>query len=186
MRRILLSGLLLTTAPVMIVAVSATFDLELEAVALLGVAVGAVVALVPHRSPSARLAGLLVSFAVAFAGYAVRAAAMPDTSAGRAVVVGLVVGACALVAAATTERLPLWSLLLGAAAVAGGYEFTYAAAPPELAETAPSTATMLLITMGAGFVAAALVPVGGDGAPPRTPAEHAVEGGIDDVLEVTA
>lgn len=157
MRRNLLAGLVLAVAAALVVVVGATFDLELESVALLGAALGAVLALVPDRGPVARLIGFVAGFGIAWVGYAVRAAMLPDTSAGRAVAVGLVVVLCAVVAAATMDRLPLWTFLLGTAALAGGYEFTYSAAPPELLDTSVSTATMLLFTVGIGFLAAALV-----------------------------
>ncbi len=55
------------------------------------------------------------------------------------------------------DRLPLWTTLLGTAALTGAYEFTYAAAPPELATTSVSTATTLLFNVAVGFLAAALV-----------------------------
>jgi hypothetical protein len=157
MRRSFLSGLTLAVAAVLVVVLSATFDLELESVALLGAALGAVLALVPDRGPGVRLAAFGLGFAVAWAGYIVRAQFLPDTSTGRAVAVGVVVVLCTLVAALSADRLPLWSVLLGTAAFAGGYEFTYNAAPPELLDTSLSTATTLLFTVGIGFLAASLV-----------------------------
>jgi hypothetical protein len=156
MRRNFLSGLALATAAVLVVVLSATFDLELESVALLGAALGAVLALVPDRGPGARLAGFALGFVIA-AGYIVRAQFLPDTSSGRAVAVGLVVVLCTLVAALSADRLALWSVLLGTGAFAGAYEFTYNAAPPELLDTSLSTATTLLFTVGIGFLAASLV-----------------------------
>lgn len=84
MRRNFLSGLALAIAAVLVVVLSATFDLELESVALLGAALGAVVALVPDRGPGARLAGFAFGFAIAWIGYVARALLLPDTSSGRA------------------------------------------------------------------------------------------------------
>jgi hypothetical protein len=126
-------------------------------VALLGGALGAVVALVPDRGPAARLGGFAAGFVAAWIGYAVRAALLPDTSGGRAVAVGLVVLLCVGVTALSMNRLPLWSTLLGTAALSGAYEFTYAAAPPEFLSTSFSTATTLLLNVAVGFLAAALV-----------------------------
>jgi hypothetical protein len=87
----------------------------------------------------------------------VRAAMLPDTAGGRAVAVGLIVLLCVAITAVTMDRLPLWTTLLGTAALTGAYEFTYAAAPPELATTSVSTATTLLFNVAVGFLAAALV-----------------------------
>jgi hypothetical protein len=168
MRKTLLAGLALTVAAVLVVLLSATFDLELESVALLGVAMGAVLALVPDRTPAVRLAGFFGGFVAAWVGYLVRAALLPDTAGGRSVAVALVVVLCVAITAATMNRLPLWTTLLGTAALTGAYEFTYAAAPPEVATTSMSTATTLLFTLAIGFLAAALVaPAAGEVRPVR-------------------
>ncbi len=166
MRKTLLAGLLLAVAAVVVVWVSAVFGLELESVALLGAALGAVVALVPDRSPAARLGGFAAGFVAAWLGYILRAAVLPDTAGGRAVAVGLVVLLCVGATAVSMNRLPLWSTLLGTAALSGAYEFTFAAAPPEVMSTSMSTATTLLFNVAVGFLAAALV------APPAATGEH--------------
>ena len=157
MRRTLLAGGVLAVAAVLVVIVSSALDLELESVALLGGALGAVVALVPDRTPLVRLGGFAAGFVAAWIGYVVRAALLPDTAGGRAVAVGLVVLLCVGITAASMDRLPLWTTLLGTAALSGAYEFTFAAAPPELASTSVSTATTLLFNVAVGFLAAALV-----------------------------
>ena len=157
MRRTLVAGLVLAVAAVLVVLVSSELELELESVALLGGALGAVVALVPDRSAPVRLGGFAAGFVAAWIGYVVRAAMLPDTAGGRAVAVGLVVLLCVGITAASMDRLPLWTTLLGTAALTGAYEFTYAAAPPELATTSVSTATTLLFNVAVGFLAAALV-----------------------------
>jgi hypothetical protein len=156
MRRTLLVGFSLTLAAVAAVLVSGWLDLELETVALLGAAAGAIVALVPDRTPSARLAGFLGGFAIAWVGYVVRAATLPDSSGGKAVVVALVLGLSTLLVIATRGWLPLWATLLGAGAFAGAYEPAYVAAPTEVLSTSLSTATMLLATSAIGFLAVTL------------------------------
>jgi hypothetical protein len=153
----LVAGVVLAVAAVLVVALSAEFGLDLESTALLGAALGAVVALVPDKAPSARLAGFAAGFVVAWVGYVLRAAFLPDSTSGRAVATGAVVLLCVAVAAVTRERLPLWTTLLGTAALTGAYEFTYAAAPPELASTSLSTATTLLLNVAVGFLAASVV-----------------------------
>jgi hypothetical protein len=166
MRKTLLVGLVLTLAAVLVVFVSAGLDLELESVALLGVAVGAVVALVPDRTPFLRLAGFAGGFVAAWVGYLLRAAVLPDSTGGRAVVIALVIAVAVAIAAVSMGRVPLWSTLLGAAALAGAYEYTYSAAPPEVASTSVSTATALLFTAAVGFLATAII------APSASPAER--------------
>lgn len=157
MRANLLSGLVLACAAVLVVWSSAALGLDLESVALLGAALGAVVALVPDRSALSRLGGFGIGFVIAWVGYAARALLLPDSSSGRAVAVFLVVLACAVVAAVAGERIPLWSLLLGTAALAGGYELTYSDAPSQMLDTSVSVATTLLFTTGVGFLAASII-----------------------------
>lgn len=130
MRKSLLAGVVLAVAAMLVVAMSAALELDLESTALLGVALGAVVALVPDRSPLVRLAGFAAGVVISWLGYVARAALLPDTASGRAVAVGIVVLLCVGVTAATMNRVPLWSVLLGTAGFAGAYEFTFAAAPP--------------------------------------------------------
>jgi len=192
MRRTLLVGLVLTLAAVVVVLVSGWFDLELEPLALLGVAVGAIVALVPDRTPLMRLAGFAGGFVAAWIGYIVRAAVLPDSSGGRAVAVGLVVVLAVAIAAASLGRIPVWAALLGAGAFAGAYEHTYAAAPPEVASTSLSIASALLLAAAIGYLAVALVAPAGERphthphrAPrPRTQDEAGTIA-LDDMMEKT-
>lgn len=157
MRKNILAGVVLAIAAGLIVLVSRTFELDLDSVALLGGAMGAVVALVPERSVGARLGGFAAGFVAAWVGYAVRAAVLPDTSGGRAAAVVLTVLLCVGIVAISQNRLPLWSLLLGTGTFAGAYELTFAAAPPELVSSSVSTATTLLFNVAVGFLAATLV-----------------------------
>lgn len=157
MRRTLLVGAVLTVAATLVVLLSDWLDLELEPVALLGVALGAVVALVPDRSPLMRLAGFLAGFFLAWGGYLLRAGVFPDTTGGLAAAVALVLGLCVVVAAVSLGRIPLWSTFLGAAAMVGAYEYTFAAAMPEVMTTSPSTATSFLVTAGVGFALVSLL-----------------------------
>ena len=186
MRRMLLVGVLLAIAAAAAISASAILDLELESVALLGAAMGAVIALVPDRTLLTRVLGFAAGFVIAWIGYVIRAMWMPDTSSGRAVAAAIVVFACVAVAAGTLERIPLWAPLLGAGAFAGAYEFTYNVAPPELATTSVSTATTMLFNVGVGLLAGVLAGPSTALAPGagrhdrRTPAETAT---FDDLLE---
>ncbi|HSV40995.1 MAG TPA: hypothetical protein VLI04_19700 [Nocardioidaceae bacterium] len=188
MRKLLLVGVLLAFAAAAAIGASAILDLELESVALLGAAMGAVIALVPDRTLLTRIVGFASGFVIAWFGYIVRAAWMPDTSAGRAVAAAIVVFACVAVVAATLERIPLWAPLLGAGAFAGAYEFTYNVAPPELMTTSVSTATTMLFNVGVGLLAGVLA---GPGSARTTVAgrhggrvpEQATS--LDDILEHT-
>ena len=154
MKRYILAGLVLALITTVVVAVASP---ELQAVALLGAAIGGTLGLVPDRSPAHRVGGFAVGFAAAWLGYALRAAVLPDATSGRAVAVLLVLLVCLAVAAGTRGRLPLWSTLLGAAAMTGAYEATYAADPTAFVSSSASTATSILLAAGAGFLATALL-----------------------------
>jgi hypothetical protein len=157
MRRNLLVGVVLMVAAVVVVFVSDLFDLKLDSAALLGLAVGAVVALVPDGNPATRLIGFVVGIVAAWVGYLLRAGLLPDSVGGRSVAVVIVLAVCVALAAATTGRVPLWSSLLGAAAMVGAYEYSYAAAPPEVMSTSVSAVTALLMTSAVGFLVPALL-----------------------------
>jgi hypothetical protein len=186
MRKSIFAGVVLALAAALVMWLSAAFDLELESVVLLGTAVGAVVALVPDRTPLARFLGFAAGFLAAWVGYFVRAALLPDTAGGRAVAVGLILLLCVAVVAASLGRLPLWSSLLGAAALAGGYEYTYAAAPPEVASTSVSAATSLLFCLAVGYLVAAMVAPPDGAAPSRRTRDEDLENtSFDDLMEKT-
>lgn len=156
MRRTLLSGLVLVAAAFLTVLIGTWLDLELDDAALLGVAAGAVVALVPSSTPMRRLAGFALGVVLTVVGYLVRAALLPDTVGGRATFAALVVALCVVAAAVTASRLELWSTLLGAATFFGLFEATYNLAPPRVVENAVSSLTALAVCVAVGFCAAVL------------------------------
>ena len=157
MRKSYGAGLVLAVTAGLIVLISSALDLDLASVALLGAAMGAVVALVPDRTPAARLAGFAAGFVLGWIGYVVRAAVLPDTSLGQALDVAVVVVLAVAIAAASGSRLPLWTLLLGLGAFAGAYELTFVDDPTQVLTTSLSTATTMLFNVGAGFLVASLV-----------------------------
>ncbi|HEY2880303.1 hypothetical protein [Nocardioides sp.] len=170
MRTTLLTGGVLVVAAVVLVLLSSSLGLDVESVALMGASSGAVIALVPHRSPQWRLIGFLVGFSASWLAYLLRAGFLPDTAAGHAIAVGLVVAICSLAAALSRDRIPLWSTLLGAAVLTGSYETTYIEAPSQVLSTSLSTSTSVLLAVAFGFFAAALV------APQNTESDERVDG----------
>jgi hypothetical protein len=160
MRRSLFAGLFLAAFAALIIGLGELFGLDLQPVALLGAALGGVLGLVPHRSPLGRLGGFALGFALAWVGYALRAAMLPDTAGGRALaafaVVALITGVCAV----SAGRLPLWSGLLGAAAIAGAYEEIYTGAPSQFLKDSPTAATTILLAAALGYLATSLVSEG--------------------------
>jgi hypothetical protein len=133
------------------------FGLELDQVALLGVTLGAVVGLVPDRTLGERIVGFAFGFVLAWMGYAIRAAVLPDTATARAIVVFVVIAAAMLIAVASQGRLPLWSFLVGSAALVGAYEQTYAASPSLFLTDSPVAATTILLAVAMGVIGSVIL-----------------------------
>ncbi len=157
MAKNVVGGLVLAVVAALIVGLGAFLGLDLAPVALLGATLGGVIGLVPDRAPWQRVVGFLAGFLLAWIGFALRAAVLPDSSSGRAVAAFLVVAACMGVAAASRSRLPLWSFLVGAAAIVGSYEETYMNAPSQFLRESPTAATTVLLAVALGYLATAFL-----------------------------
>lgn len=156
MRLDILSGGVLALAAAFAAFAGAAFGLELDHVALLGVALGAVVGMVPSSRSVHRLAGFGAGLALAWVGYLLRAAVLPDSPSGRAVAAAAVVLGCVLVHLASRHRVPVWSTLVGVAALAGAYEETFTAAPPQFLDQSVSAATTVLLAAAVGYLVSAI------------------------------
>jgi hypothetical protein len=180
-----MAGLLLAVGAALIIGLGDALGLGLEHVALLGAALGGVLGLVPGREPLGKLGGFAVGFVVAWLGFALRAAVLPDTSGGRALAAFLVVAVIAVCCAVSGGRVPLWSALLGAAAIVGAYEETYTNAPSEFLRQSPSAGTTVLLAVALGYLATSLVRYpepGSVGAEADHTPAHAHHTGVDALL----
>lgn len=157
MIRSLISGLVLAVVSVGVVLLGVALELDLDHVALLGAALGGVLALAPHDVGWGKLAGFGVGFVVAWLGFALRAAVLPDSSLGRAVAAFLVVAVVAVGCSATAGVVPVWSGLLGSAALVAAYEQTYTNAPSQFLSESPTAVTSILLAVGLGYLALSLV-----------------------------
>ena len=156
MKRTLIAGVSLAVLAALSVLLGEALGLELTHVVLLGLAAGAVVALVDDRSLGERFVAALAGVAISWAAYGLRAGFLPDSDLGRAIDFGLVFLVATGIAVASSGRLPLWALLTGVAAFAGAYEFTFDANPPLFTSESVSALTSVLLAMMLGLVAAAL------------------------------
>lgn len=162
MRRILLTGALLAVAGALAVLLGEALSLDLRNT-LYGAALGAVLGLVPDRSVVARMGGFLLGVVLGWLGYAIRAQFLPDSVGGQIIAVVLVVLLITLAAALTFGRIPMWSLLLGAAALIGAYEYLYSAAPYNFLSESVVAVSSLLVTVALGFLVGVLSSgLGGD------------------------
>lgn len=157
MRPSLVGGAILAVATAVLIFLGESFNLDLQQVALLGGSLGGALGLIADRSLLERAGGFLVGFLLAWLGYGLRAGFLPDATSGRVVAALLVVGLCLVVAFVASERLPLWSMLLGIATIVGAYEEIYTAAPSRFVEQSASAATTVLLAAAVGFLATGLV-----------------------------
>lgn len=167
MRTTLFTGLGLALAGAAAVLLSSWLGLELEGAALLGLGLGAVVALVPDQGPGLRAGGFLAGVVFAWLGYFARAALLPDSAGGRAVALVLVVGLCVLLVAVTVGKVSLWMPLTGVAGMVGVYEAAYSAAPSQVVSTSMTAVTTILLTAAVGLVAGALMAPNASSGPVR-------------------
>ena len=149
--RTVVAGLVLAVVATLAVTFGDALGLDLETAALVGAACGGVLGLVSDRGPWARLGGFMLGLIIAWAGYGLRAAVLPDTSGGRAIATFLVLALCVALSAATLARLPLWTFLVGVAAMAGAYETTFMISPPDFIKESTTAATTVLVMTALGF-----------------------------------
>jgi hypothetical protein len=157
MRRTLVTGGLLAVFAALLAQFGGALGLEEIRSALLGAALGAALGLVPGNDAALpRAVGFLVGFALGWIGYALRAGVLPDTGSGRAVAAFLVIAVLTGVCAATLGWMPLWSGLLGIAAIAGAYEFAFGLDPTAFTTESVTAATTVLLAAAVGFLVGAL------------------------------
>ncbi len=157
MRKSLLSGCLLAVFAALVVGLGQLLGLDLQHVALLGAALGGILGLVPHRHGWGKVGGFAVGFVVAWLGFALRAAVLPDAASGRAVAAFLVILLCVVASAASRGRLPLWSSLVGVVAIVAAYEESYTNSPSDFLADSPAAATTVLLAAAMGYLAIAIL-----------------------------
>ena len=157
MKSLAIRGALLALFGSLTVALGHLLGLDLEHVALLGAALGGVIGLTPDRSLAERIAGFGAGFGVAWVVYGLRASVLPDTASGRGVAVFLVLIVLTAITVITVGRVPLWSMLVGTAAMVGAYEETYTASPSLFLADSPIAATTILLAAALGVIGSMIV-----------------------------
>jgi len=157
MKTRVIKGAVLALFGALTIAFGHLLGLDLDQVALLGVTLGGVIGLVPDRTLAQRITGFAIGFALAWIGYGLRAGLLPDIAAARALVVFGVIAVAMLIVVATGSRIPLWSTLVGAAALVGAYEQTYAASPSLFVSDSPTAATTVLLAVAMGVLGSVLL-----------------------------
>lgn len=155
--RTLVAGGALSLGAWLLVAQGSVLGPDLQHVALLGAALGAVLGLVHDGSIAGRTGGFLVGFGAAWFGYALRAGVFPDTTGGVALAALIVLAVVTAVAFATADRMPLWSALVGAGALLGAYESTFVQTPTAFLADSTSAATTVLVASAFGLLISSVV-----------------------------
>jgi hypothetical protein len=157
MRRTLVTGGLLALFAALLAQFGGSLGLEEVRSALLGAAIGAALGLVPGNDSSyGRVVGFIVGFALAWIGYALRAGLLPDSGSGRALAAFLVIAVLTGICAATMGWMPLWTGLLGVAALAGAYEFAFGIDPTAFLSQSVTAATTVLLAAAVGYLVGAV------------------------------
>ncbi|MBT0994550.1 hypothetical protein KIN34_09655 [Cellulomonas sp. DKR-3] len=156
MKRYILAGLALAVLTAAVTGLT-LLGADAQGVVLLGLALGGALGLVPDGSVAGRAGGFVLGAVLAWAGYLLRAGALPDTAAGRAVAAFVVLALCTAAFAVSRGRLPLWSLLLGAVGVVGAYEAVYATDPSAVTSTSVESVSSLLLASALGLLVGVLV-----------------------------
>jgi hypothetical protein len=151
----------------LLIMLSDPLSLHVEGVVLLGVGIGAVLAVVGDRAVWERLAAFGIGLVATWLTYGMRAGFLPDSATGRMVAAVGLIALLVLIAWLASGRLELWPMLLGVAAMAGAYEFTFTASPPRFIQESPVALTGVLLAAAFGFavVTAVTMLVGPDRQP---------------------
>ena len=156
MRRILLSGLLLALLAALAVLVGSGLNLSLGST-LFSACIGAVLGLITTNSPLSRIGGFLIGFVISWASYGIRAQFLPQNAVAQAITVFCAIALIAIIAAVAKGKMPFWSFLLGAATMAGAYDFSFAAAPYNFVSQSVATAGAVLFPVALGMLAAVIL-----------------------------
>lgn len=153
----LIIGLLITALGALVIDHGTRVGLQLIHLGEMGLAVGAVLGLVPDRPPAWRAGSFAVGFIAAWLGFALRAGLLPDIPLGRAIATLIVLGLVTVATTLSFGRFPLWAGLLGVAAFSGGYETTFSADPTSFLSDSMTDATTIAIAVGLSFFVVTLI-----------------------------
>ena len=124
---------------------------------VLGLAIGAIVGLLPHADPVARLMGFTLGLLLAFASYVVRGGFLPYTKWWSAVVVLVLLAIITGIAALFRSSTWFVSMLLGAGILYGTVELAFQAAPSAYLAASALAFLSILFSFGIGYMVSAVL-----------------------------
>lgn len=155
MRRVLVAGFVLAVLAALALWVGNQFSIALGST-IFGVALGAVLALVPNLSPGKKIGGYLIGLVITFVMFAVQALFLPLASIGSIVGAFITVLVITIVAALLHSKIPFWTFLLGVAALGGAYGTQFLAAPQNFATEGIAAFGSILFISALGFLGAVI------------------------------
>lgn len=174
MKRIFLFGIACSALAALVIIIGDLLNLHLQNV-MLGIGGGAILGLVRTHSPAMRYIACLIGFALGLVFYVVRLAVLPATIWGNLVAVVVTLLLVTLIAGLSSDRVPMWGMLLGVTMFAGAFDNYFTTTPWLFVSQAIATAAAMLFAVTAGFMVAILVELrvyngAGSGADPMRPA----------------
>jgi len=168
---ILIGGLLLAVFAVVAYLLPDQFGAPAIAYTVLGLAVGAIVGLLPDADPVARLMGFTLGLLLAFASFVVRGGFLPYTKWWSAAVVLVLLAIITGITALFRSSTWFVSMLLGAGILYGIVELQFQAAPSAYLASSAVAFLSILFSFGIGYMVSAvlgikLVPASRAGAAP--------------------
>lgn len=155
MKRVLVSGVALAVLAAIAVLIGASLNIALGSTLFAG-AIGAVLGLVPDRSPLARIGGFLIGFVIAWVMYGIQAQFLPQINVSNAIMTLVTIIIVTIIAALAHNKIPFWSFLLGAAAISGAYGVQFGSSPELFLTQSVAAAGGVLFVAALGMVAAML------------------------------
>lgn len=117
---------------------------------------GAILGLIPTGSPAARIGAFVMGIVIAWVGYGVRAALLPDNPVAEALVAFAAIALVGVVGAATRGRVPVIAALLGLVAMTGGYDADFVTAPYNFISDSIASVGAVLAGAAVGMLAVML------------------------------
>ena len=156
--KILIGGLLLAVFAALAILFGSWAELDRGSL-LFTAGCGAILGLLPTGSPASRIGAFLVGMLVAWIGFAIRAAVLPDNAVAEALAAFGAIAVLTIVAAVSQGRVPVIASLLGLVAMSGGYDAVFASAPYDFIASSIATVGAVLAGAAVGMLAVTIADV---------------------------
>ena len=156
MKKIFVGGLLLAVFTAIALWIGAALQLPLGAILFSG-GVGTVLGLIKQGGPIVRIVSFLIGFVLSWALFGVQAALLPQLVVSQIIGAVVTIAIITLIAGFTSNKMPFWALLLGAATMVGAYQTEFANAPQNFLTESVTSAGGTLIGVALGLIVAAIM-----------------------------